>query len=265
MYSKYQLAKKYIHYYLSSSNGKGHGIHSPFVFNFIQNVLNDDRNFYPYQPIESQRQNLLKDKNIIEIEDFGAGSAIRNSKQRTVAETVKSASKSEKFGKLLFRIANYYQPKCMIELGTSVGLSASYLAAAVPKSRLNTIEGSAVIAEIARNNFTLLGLTNIALYVGNFDDLLPRVLNDNSSIDLAFIDGNHRKEPTLHYFSLISQHISEFSILIFDDIHWSEKMEEAWSEIKNHDFTMLTIDLFFAGIVFIKDDFKIKQHFTIRF
>ncbi len=100
---------------------------------------------------------------------------------------------------------------------------------------------------------------------GNFDDLLPGILQNNSNIDLAFIDGNHRKQPTINYFNLLVDKVSSSSILIFDDIHWSKEMEEAWQEIKNDSRVMLTVDLFFIGIVFFKNDFKTKQHFIIRF
>jgi hypothetical protein len=32
---------KYFNYYFIASNGKGHGVHSPFVFNFISTILNN--------------------------------------------------------------------------------------------------------------------------------------------------------------------------------------------------------------------------------
>jgi predicted O-methyltransferase YrrM len=265
MYSYSQLITKYLHYYLTASNSKGHRIHSPFVFDFIKNVLNDNRNFYSYQQVESLRAQLLKNEKIIEVEDFGAGSAMSKTNRRTVSEIVRSAAKSEKSGRLLFRIANYYQPKTMIELGTSAGLSSAYLASALPDSKLITIEGSSAMAEIAKKNLSSLGLSNIELIAGNFDDILPKILEKHPVIDLAFIDGNHRKEPTLNYFNSLVQHIADFSVLIFDDIHWSSDMEAAWQKIKNDGKVMLTIDLFFLGIVFFKSDFKTKQHFIIRF
>ena len=84
-------------------------------------------------------------------------------------------------------------------------------------------------------------------------------------INLAFIDGNHRKEPTLHYFSELLKKSTNDSIFIFDDIHWSSEMEEAWNLIQQHDSVTLTVDLFFIGLVFFSTDFKVKQHFTIRF
>ena len=99
----------------------------------------------------------------------------------------------------------------------------------------------------------------------NFNDTLPALLNFLPFVDLAFVDGNHQKEPTLHYFKLLLAKVKEGSILVFDDIHWSEGMEEAWEEIKKHEQVMLTIDLFFIGIVFFSSSFKVKQHFTIRF
>jgi predicted O-methyltransferase YrrM len=265
MYSRGQLVKKYIQYYFKASSGKGHGVHSPFVFDFIKNVLNDHRNFYAYQQIENLRQQLLKDKTIMPIEDLGAGSHQALNDKRSVAAIVKYSAKSQKFGQLLFRIGNYYQPKTMIELGTSAGLSSAYLAAALPQSKLITVEGSSSVAKMAKKNFLQLGLSNIEIMVGNFDDMLPNIFLKNPTIGLAFIDGNHRKKPTLHYFDLLINHFSDFSVLIFDDIHWSKEMEDAWQEIKNDERVMLTVDLFFIGLVFLKSDFKTKQHFVIRF
>jgi predicted O-methyltransferase YrrM len=265
MYSKFQLAKKYLHYYFTASNGKGHGIHSPFVFDFVQHVLNDKRSFYAYSQIEYLREQLMKDETVIEVQDLGAGSAISNTKNRTVSDIAKYAAKNKKIARLLFRIADYYQPETMIELGTSLGISSSYLAAACRNAKLFTIEGSASIAEVARKNFQSLGLTNIQLITGNFDNMLSGILQETGKTDLAFIDGNHRKEPTIKYFSQLLDHSSPSSIFIFDDIHWSEEMEQAWEIIKQHNRTTLTIDLFFIGLVFFREDFKTKQHFVIRF
>ena len=265
MYSASRLAAKFIRYYLTASNGKGHGIHSPFVFDFITKVLNDKRKFYAYTTIENCRSQLLADDRLLEIEDFGAGSVTGNKRQRSVSSIAKNAAKSKKIGQLLFRIANSYQPANIIELGTSLGLSAAYLASGNPSSKLITCEGAAAVASVARENFSSLGITNIETIEGNFDETLPAILKDIPGADLAFIDGNHRAEPTLRYFRRLLQKLNTPGILIFDDIHWSEEMETAWEEIKSHPESMLTIDLFFIGLVFFSPDFKIKQHFVIRF
>ena len=39
-YSTPTLLLKYLHYYWVAANAKGHGIHSPFVFKFIKEILN---------------------------------------------------------------------------------------------------------------------------------------------------------------------------------------------------------------------------------
>ena len=265
MYSKFQLVKKYIHYYFNASNGKGHGIHSPFVFDFIKNVLNDHRNFYAYDQIEALRQKLLKDKTIIEVEDFGAGSSIAKTNQRSVQSIARHAAKSKKYAQLLFRVVNYYQPKYILEFGTSLGISTAYIAAANTKATIITLEGAAEIADKALQNFAALQLHNIQLIKGNFDETIDKALNLLPQVDLAFVDGNHRKDATLSYFQQLIIKVNRSSILIFDDIHWSAEMEEAWKTIKNHPAVTASIDLFFFGIVFVRQDFQAKQHFIIRY
>lgn len=265
MYSAFQLAKKYLHYYITASNGKGHGVHSPFVFDFITNVLNDKKQYECYAAIEKQRQVLLNDESIIEIEDFGAGSAVMKSNKRVVKKIAASSLKPKKFAQLLFRIVHHYQPANILELGTSLGITTCYLAEGNKQARVFTCEGSTSIAAIAKNNFDKLQFTNIDLVKGNFAATLQPLLDKIGPIDLAFIDGNHRKQPTIEYFQSIIRHIHSNTILIFDDIHWSAEMEEAWRFIKQDPAVTLSIDLFFIGLIFINPDFKVKQHFSIRF
>ena len=265
MYSTFQLAKKYLHYYITASNGKGHGVHSPFVFDFIKNVLNDGKEYECYHSIEKLRAELLHDKRVIGVDDFGAGSLAVPGKQKKVSDIARSFLKPKKFAQLLFRISQYYKSKMIIELGTSLGVTSAYLAASDKTLEVYTLEGSKNTAAIAKENFDKLGLQNIKLVQGNFDDTLPGLLSVLEKVDLAFVDGNHRKTPTLNYFHQFINHSTQSTILIFDDIHWSAGMEEAWKEIQLHPSVTLTIDLFFIGLVFFRKDFKAKQHFTIRF
>ncbi|MFI5154295.1 MAG: SAM-dependent methyltransferase, partial [Chitinophagales bacterium] len=175
MYSRLRLAQKYLHYYLKGSNGKGHGIHSPFVFDFIQSVLRDGHPYEPYTKVNGLRAQLLKNQKILSMEDFGAGSAFHSSSHRSIAEIARRASKSRKMGQLLFRVSHYYRPKIMIELGTSLGLSSAYLSLGNPDSKMITIEGSAEIAREAAGNFESLGLKNIKLINARFDDALAGI------------------------------------------------------------------------------------------
>jgi len=265
MYSTFQLGLKYLRYYFSASNSKGHGMHSPFVFEFITQVLNDKTNYPAYSQAENLRQQLLKDQALLRVEDFGAGSVVDKSNHRSIASIAKNAAKPSKFGQLLYRMVRRYQPKTILELGTSLGITTSYLSLAKPDAMITTVEGSASIAEIARQNFKTLQLQNVAVQEGSFDQTLSAVILNLSSIDFAFIDGNHRREPTERYFNQLLPVTHNDSILIFDDIHWSTGMEQAWETIQQHPAVRCTIDLFFIGIVLFRQEFKEKQHFKIRF
>ncbi len=265
MYSSFQLAFKYLNYYLTASNGKGHGIHSPFVFDFITKVLNDKENYTDYEAIEGLRKKLLKDATILSVEDYGAGSSSSKANQRSVASIAKHAAKSKKYAQLLYRVVKFYRPKTIIELGTSLGVTTSYLSMADRNSSVITMEGSTEIAKIARQNFQALSLNNIKLVEGNFDYTLPAILYQLPVIDLVFIDGNHRREPTENYFRWLLANSNSESVFVFDDIHWSNEMEQAWNNVKEHFAVRCTIDLFFIGIVFFRQEFKEKQHFIIRY
>jgi predicted O-methyltransferase YrrM len=265
MYSTFHLTKKYLRYYLAASNSKGHGMHSPFVFDFILNVLNNKNEYNSAPEIEKLRRKLLQDDRMLTIEDLGAGSRVQPFKQRTIKSLARTAVKSKKYSQLLYRLAKHYQPQDIIELGTSLGITTVYFSKANPLANIITIEGSKPIAEIAKDNFQKIGCTNIQSLIGNFDGLLPSVLEQFPAIDLAYIDGNHRLAPTLNYFEQFLSKTNNNSILIFDDIHWSNEMEEAWEKIKAHPSVRCTVDIFFLGFVFFRQEFKEKQHFTVRF
>jgi predicted O-methyltransferase YrrM len=265
MYNKFTLARKFIHYYVTAANGKGHGIHSPFIYTFVRSVLNDRKRYYAYAEIEQVRRRLLKDNSVVQVQDLGAGSSVSKTNQRKVKDIARAALKPPKYAQLLFRIANFYQPKKILELGTSLGVTTAYLAAATPSAKIITIEGAPAIASKALRNFEQLDLRNITLVTGNFNDALQPALNELSVVDLAFVDGNHRKAPTLEYFGSILKHSGPGTIIIFDDIHWSAEMEEAWEAVKQHPAVTCTVDLFFIGLVFFRPEFQTRQHFIVRF
>lgn len=265
MYSPFQLGLRYLKYFFTASNGKGHGMHSPFVFELITKVMNDNRHFYAYEQVEQLRHALLGDETKLTIEDFGAGSRVKKNNVRSIQDIAHSSLKPKKFGQLLFRIIAHYQPSVLLELGTSLGITTSYLASAKADAKVVTMEGAKEVAATARTNFGKLSLHNIELVEGNFDETLPATIEKLKRIDFAFVDGNHRYEPTVRYYHSLLPAMHEHSILIFDDIHWSKEMEQAWEEIKNDSAVTLSIDLFFIGLVFFRKEQKVKQHFTIRF
>ena len=240
-------------------------MHSPFVFDFILNVLNNKNNYQPPSAIEELRSRLQSDRRLLEVEDFGAGSRKSSARERSVSQIARAALKSKRLAQVLFRLVKHYQLQTIVELGTSLGLTTSYFSKANPEAKVVTIEGSPQIALIAQENFLKLNSTNIQLIYGNFDDMLPSALSKLSAIDLGYVDGNHRYQPTINYFYQFLSKSHSQTILVFDDIHWSAEMEQAWEEIKQHPEVQYTIDIFFLGFVFFRQEFKVKQNFAIRF
>jgi predicted O-methyltransferase YrrM len=134
-----------------------------------------------------------------------------------------------------------------------------------PAARVITMEGSEEIANVALENFKALEISNIEIVRGNFDDTLTNVLTQLDRADLVFVDGNHRREPTIRYFNQLLPLSHNDSIFIFDDIHWSREMEDAWEEIRNHEAVRASIDLFHFGIILFRAEFIEKRNFGIIF
>jgi predicted O-methyltransferase YrrM len=263
-------------------------LHSPFVYAIWSQILRDDSFHKEFEAIEQVRSQLLKDKTRINVTDLGAGTGYKSSILHNqlsiinyqlsiinyspssgsrivpVNTIVKRSCVTPRWGRLLFRMANYFRPAVTVELGTSLGFSTAYLAMGNPLGQITTIEGCPGTAAIAGNNFRILGLANIHQETGPFEEILPGVLENLGKVDLFFIDGNHRKQPSLQYFHQCLQHIRDDSVLILDDIHWSGEMEAAWQEIKLHPSVAMTIDLFRMGLVFFRKGLS-REDFIIHF
>lgn len=206
---------------------------------------------------------MLHNHKSITVTDLGAGSTIMKSDQRKVSAIAKYSCKSPQLSQLLYRMVVYYHPENCIELGTSLGITSSYLALADKNKTVHTIEGSEEILKLAILNFEKLNTNNVKSYCGNFIDHFPQILSEETP-GLVFVDGNHTKKATLLYFEMILKKANNETIIVFDDIHWSQEMEEAWLIIKENPQVKVTIDIFHMGIVFLKKELQ-KENFRIRF
>lgn len=233
---------------------------SSFLDDFEKNVLKKNTSLGIFKENLTLLHDLKQDNRIIQVTDFGAGSKKLKQNYRKVNEIVKSSSKHPRFGRLLYHIINHYGYNKIVELGTSVGLTTSYLASARNDVKVITFEGCPEIAQLAKENFTKLKLSNIDIVIGNIDTTLHSHFSTHDKVDFVFFDANHQYHATLHYFNFLLNFIHSNSCFVFDDIYWSNGMREAWNEIKNHPRVSVSIDLFWLGIVFFKEDIS-KSHF----
>ncbi len=249
--------QSYLKFLLASTNA--HGVQSPFVFDLVRKCFYDRRNHLEYKIVDEFRKEMSVNQNVIEVEDFGAGSTVFKSNRRKVSDIAKNAGISRKRARLLFRIVHYYNPENILELGTSLGIATAAMANA--DASITTIEGCKQTAAIAEAAFGKFGFRNVNLQIGSFDRVLPKF--SNTKFDLIYFDGNHRQDATLNYFEQLLSTAHNDSIWILDDIHWSPEMESAWEIIKQHPAVTVTIDTWQWGFVFFRKE-QAKEDFMIR-
>ncbi len=242
--------------------GNEHDVHSPFVFELIEDVIKPSY-YYLFDEIEALRGILQLSDQMIEVTDLGAGSRTGMGKQRKISDIAKASLKSKAEAQFLFRLVKHMKVEHAIELGTSLGLTSAYIGGGMSPARLVTIEGCPQTAKVAQLNWNKIGVDNVDIHVGAFEDLLPGILESLTKVDFVFFDGNHQYEPTINYFNACLNKVHSDTVFVFDDIYWSKEMTRAWEEIKEHPQVHLTIDLFNLGLVFFRDK-QPKQHFKLK-
>ncbi len=257
----WHIIRAYLKFLWHSKNQ--YSIHSPFVFDLFTKCIYDKTSFPEYQILERFRGELLSDDTEIDVTDFGAGSRVFNSNRRKISAIAKNAGISKKRAELLFRLTRFFKPEYVLEIGTSLGLATSALSLGNPDAKITTLEGCPETASAAKKQLESFNLKNVELKIGEFAATIDSFDFRLSTFDLIYLDGNHQKEATLQYFNLLLPTITNDTIWIFDDIHWSAEMEQAWEIIKQNPNVTVTIDTFQWGLVFFRKEQQ-KQHFTLR-
>ncbi|WP_298898665.1 class I SAM-dependent methyltransferase [uncultured Psychroserpens sp.] len=250
---------EYIKFLFKSTNQ--HGVHSPFVYDLITKCFYDKTKYNDYAKLSSYRNALLKNTQSIDITDFGTGSRVFKSNSRAIKAMAKTSGTSEKRSQLLYRLVRYFKPEHTLELGTSLGIATHVMALANSKNKITSVEGCPNTVTFTKQQLDDFNINNVTLENSEFETSLPK-LKDNT-YDLVFFDGNHNKEATLHYFNELVESAHNDSVFIFDDIHWSKDMVNAWETIKAHPKVTVTIDTFFWGFVHFRKE-QVKENFVIR-
>lgn len=238
-----------------------HGVHSPFVYNLVTKCFYDRKPKPQYAALHRYREYLLQNTATIDVVDFGAGSKIFKSNSRPISKIAKTAGITKKRAELLLRVSAYFQPKNILEIGTSLGLATVTMALGNETAKIMTLEGCPQTASVAQQQFKAFDLVNVESVVSKFESYLADL--QQRTFNLIYFDGNHQKEATLNYFELLLPTVTNDTVWIFDDIHWSEQMEDAWEAIKKHPKVTVTIDTFQWGLVFFRKEQE-KEHFIIR-
>lgn len=240
-------------------------LHSPFVYRLYTECILRDEHPAIGTVLEHLRKQALRDSRILTYPDPGSGSHVSgNTTQRSVHQIARYSLKPPAQARMLHRLVKYFTPEQVLELGTSLGITSCYLAAALPQNgKLYTVDAAAPVLDIARDHIRTAALENcIHITQGLFDEVLPHLLASMPRVDMAYIDGNHRYAPTVNYVKQLLPHVHNNSVLILDDIYWSKGMQQAWQEIIQWPEVTVSIDLFHVGLLFFRKE-QVKEHFTL--
>lgn len=253
----------FIKHYLSAT--RIDVLHSPFVFDLYNSCIARQPVPKALAPIEQLRKASKSNNTRITQLDLGAKGMIKQQKQHSVAYFTRKHAKPSRIAYILYHMVQHFQYQTCIEMGTSLGFTSMCIAQGLPANGfLHTLEGAPEIAKVAQHHFQHTATTSrIRQHIGNFDDTLPPLLQSLQQVDFAFIDGNHTYEATMRYFHHMLPHVHNNSVLVFDDIYWSEGMTRAWEEIKQHPDVRISVDLFYIGLIYFRTE-QAREHFKLR-
>lgn len=237
-----------------------HSLHSPFFFDLYTRLIKPPAPADAFVHIEDLRKKLLQDQRTIFVEDLGAQQ--KKNALRKISHIASGSLTTRRFSIIYSRLAQQFDAKCIVELGTAFGINTLYLAEK-GDAIVTTFEGAPAVAGIAALTFEFASKKNIRLVEGDIEKTLPTFLQDVRRVDFALIDANHRYEPTMKYFEWLSNKMHDKSVLVLDDIHYSGEMERAWRAIKNHRLVYGSADLYRCGIVFFDPSLN-KQHVILQ-
>ena len=262
----------WLKHHLTAWNTGGEGVHSPYLFEWVRMVMPDTHAYNIWSDIEEVRLQLLASDEVVDFVDYGSGKRVLNNNIhdiRRVKDIAKGSSAKKKYAQMLFRLVNWLGHQLregnggltVVELGTSFGVTTAYLAGVDKNDKVYTYEGCEAVAKIAKENWRILGMNNIESRIGEIRE--EKLYSDIKNVDVAFIDANHTYEATLKYFEVLASKVHEKSVIVIDDIHYTEEMEKAWIEICEDDRVTSTIDLYQMGLVFF-DKHYWKRNYKMR-
>lgn len=247
----FQTLRKAFGFYLSADT-PSKSQHA-FIQELCKEVFFNKRNYYALDKIDTLRDQLKRNTSKIQHQDFGAGSQY-NTKEKSIASFVRTSASDKYKGQVLFHLARQFNAHNILELGTNLGLGTAYLASANSNSNVKSLEGCPNLSEVARKILKSTKIFNTEIIAGQFSDTLWRTCQNMKEIDLAFIDGDHSYDSTIGNYQTLKPFLHKNSVVIFDDIYWSEGMTKAWDEIRTSKEVTLSIDIYRMGIVFFDEE-----------
>lgn len=261
LHPKSVVLKKSVMLYRRFRYRKGFGVHSPFVYNLITRVIEEPCQYYKFDDIELERRKLMYREGEITYPDRQQKGRIHT---RPIAAIVEREAISPKRGALLFRLANYFKSRNILQLGPAMGISTLYLTSYAPDLKCIAIEGIPEYARIASEVFEKASRNPIDLRVGGYRELFPQALADMGQVDFIFFNTLYEQQHNAWLFTEAMKHVHPDTVFVFDGIRLTKQMKTFWKEVCARPEVTVTIDLYSIGLVFFNPKLH-KRNYKVYF
>lgn len=228
-------------------------MHSPFVYEFLNEVLEDDRLYHSFGIIENYRRNLLGNTSKISQADTNL----------TISQLAKTKSITTKIGELLFKTVHLYKPKTILNIGVNLGIASLYQATPNSTAQLIAIETSSSVALRTNSFLKQLGIQNIQIKAGNIGEQLAQSMKNLTRTDFIYFNDFWGKDTTYKYFETCLERCNADTVFVIRTPHASEENNAFWQAAKTHISVKLSIDLFDLGFLFFRSEQKEVAHYQL--
>jgi hypothetical protein len=191
---------------------KGHGIHSPFVFDLITKVIEEKTPYHAYEDIRA----LIEPYTFLYL---------------------------KKYNLLSFRLINYFNAGNILEIGSGYGINTICMTAPSSAAKCVSIETNEKKHSIARKLYGGRD-RNIELHTS----FRPADLKEKR--DCIFLDLNNYISLPADIYKYLGNISHEKTFIIVKGIRTNRRNQALWRSIINMDGRTAVLDLFNIGIVF---------------
>ena len=228
-------------------------VHSPFVFEFVTEVFEDDRFYHSFGIIENYRRYLINIDEKISIDQ----------KKQAIKQLVKHDEITASVGKILFKTVHLYKPNNLLELNTQFGIATLYQATPNSNIPVISIEQNLNTAQKTVSFFQKLGTKNIKILSGSLEDQLPKAIQQFKTVDFVYFNHFWGKERTSNYFEQCLAACAPNSIFVFKSPYSSKESIAFWELAKKNPKVRLSIDIYSLGFLFFRSEQKEVAHYKL--
>ncbi len=223
---------------------KGHGVHSPFVYNLITKVIEEKTPYYAFDKIKNVTQESNERK---------------SANNRFFAKK----NREHRYGTLLFRLINFFKCNVVLEIGSPEEAIGLYMASANSECKCIVLDEDKYLCSRIKELADKADLKNLQTKCGSYSEKIHEVFEEEEKIDLIFINiPEHDNCP-----DILSKSISnagENCIFVLNGIRKNQRMKKLWDNVTQNSQITISIDLYTSGIFFLRKNIY-KQHYKTYF